>query len=44
MMLASRFAGTSDPIKGASIVRDIDFGFGFADNQPFLTHRSFNNR
>lgn len=34
----------SDPIKAASIVRDIDFGFGFGDNQPFMTHRSFSNR
>ena len=31
----------SDPIKAASLVRDIDFGYGFADNQPFMTHRSF---
>ena len=34
----------SNPLKGESIVRDIDFGFGFSDNQPFLSHRSFSNR
>ena len=31
----------SEPIKSASIIRDIDFGFGFGNNQPFQTHRSF---
>lgn len=31
----------SDPLKAASLVRDLNFGFGFADNQPFMTHRSF---
>jgi len=34
----------SDPLKAASIVRDINFGFSFADNQPFLTHRSASRR
>tara|TARA_Y100000310_G_scaffold345771_1_gene469635 strand:- start:1324 stop:2055 length:732 start_codon:yes stop_codon:yes gene_type:complete len=31
----------SDPLKPASVIRDIDFGFGFGDNQPFQTHRSY---
>ena len=30
----------SDPIKAASIVRDIDFRFGFSDVVPWLTHRN----
>ncbi|MAF24326.1 hypothetical protein CL634_01885 [bacterium] len=31
----------SEPIKPASVIRDIDFGFGFGDSQSFQTHRSF---
>jgi len=34
----------SNPIHADGIVRDIDFGFGFGDTQPFLTHRSFSRR
>jgi len=34
----------SNPVKAGGIVRDIDFGFGFGDNQPFLTHRSFSRK
>ena len=31
----------SVPLKAASLVRDIDFGFESGDHQPYLTHRSF---
>lgn len=30
----------SQPIKAASVIRDLDFGLSFADGMPFLTHRS----
>jgi len=32
------------PLKGASLVRDIDYGLSSGDNIPFLTHRSFDRR
>lgn len=34
----------TNPLVAASMIRDLDFGFSFADSQPFLTHRSFNRR